>query len=45
MWQITKQLRLSDIAYMLGYADLSAFNHAFNRWTGTSPSDFRQLVG
>lgn len=36
------KLRLSDIAYMLGYGDLSAFNHAFNRWAGTSPSEFRR---
>ena len=39
-----RKLRLSDIAYMLGYADLSAFNHAFNRWTGKSPSEFRNLA-
>lgn len=37
-----RKLRLSDIAYMLGYADLSTFNHAFKRWTGKSPSEFRQ---
>jgi AraC-like DNA-binding protein len=36
-----RNLRLTEIAYLLGYADLSAFNHAFNRWTGKSPSEFR----
>ena len=34
-------LSLSEIADRLGYSDLSAFSHSFNRWTGKSPSDFR----
>ena len=33
-------LRTSKIAYMLGYSEPSAFNHAFRRWTGVSPSRF-----
>lgn len=32
---------LSQIAERLGYSDLSAFSHAFCRWTGRSPSEFR----
>ncbi len=36
-----RSLRMSEIAYLLGYSDLSAFNHAFRRWTGTSPSEYR----
>lgn len=32
---------LSRIADSLGYSDLSAFSHAFYRWTGKSPSAFR----
>ncbi|MFT3974028.1 MAG: AraC family transcriptional regulator ligand-binding domain-containing protein [Amaricoccus sp.] len=32
---------LSQIAYLLGYADQSAFSNAFRRWTGQSPSRFR----
>jgi AraC-like DNA-binding protein len=31
-------LPLSNIASFLGYSDQSAFNHAFERWHGTSPS-------
>jgi len=27
-------LRLSEIAYLLGYASISAFSHAYQRWTG-----------
>ena len=34
-------MRISQIAYMLGYAELSSFNHAFRRWFGVTPSDFR----
>lgn len=29
------------IAMMLGYADVSAFHHAFRRWSGTTPASFR----
>jgi AraC-like DNA-binding protein len=32
--------RASQIAYLLGYSEPSAFNHAFRRWTGVSPSSF-----
>lgn len=34
-------LSVSQIAYRLGYSDLSAFTHSFSRWTGKSPSTFR----
>lgn len=34
-------LSLSQIAARLGYSDLSAFSHAFYRWTGKRPSAFR----
>ena len=33
-------VRASQIAYLLGYSEPSAFNHAFRRWTGVSPSEF-----
>ncbi|MBB5223430.1 AraC-like DNA-binding protein [Amaricoccus macauensis] len=32
---------LAQIAFLLGYADQSAFSNAFRRWTGQSPSRFR----
>ncbi len=32
---------LGHIAYLLGYSDVSAFNHAFRRWTGSSPTRHR----
>jgi len=31
-----------EIAFLLGYSDQSAFNHAFHRWTGESPLQFRE---
>ena len=33
---------LTEVAYLLGYSEVSAFNRAFKRWTGSTPSDFRR---
>ena len=33
---------LGNIARLLNYSDLSSFGRAFKRWTGTSPSTWRQ---
>ena len=35
---------LTQIAFMLGYSDVSAFNRAFKRWTGTAPLEYRRTV-
>jgi AraC-like DNA-binding protein len=32
-----KDLELTQIAWLLGYSEVSSFYHAFRRWTGTSP--------
>jgi AraC-like DNA-binding protein len=37
-----RELPLSEIAFLLGYSELSAFSRAFSRWTGTSPRNYRQ---
>ncbi|WP_158684628.1 AraC family transcriptional regulator [Pseudoalteromonas sp. T1lg48] len=34
-------LSLSEIAYLCGYSELSAFHHAFKRWFAVSPSQYR----
>ncbi|MBL7162301.1 MAG: AraC family transcriptional regulator [Anaerolineales bacterium] len=33
---------ICDVAFLLGFADQSAFNHAFKRWTGSSPGEYRR---
>jgi AraC-like DNA-binding protein len=32
---------LYDVAFMLGFTEQSAFNHAFKRWTGSTPNKYR----
>ena len=39
-----KTLSVSQIAWLLGYQDVSAFTHAFKRWTGTTPRALRQAL-
>jgi len=34
---------LTEIAYCLGYSELSAFSRAFRTWTGMSPQRYRRL--
>ncbi|MCM3173687.1 helix-turn-helix domain-containing protein [Paenibacillus sp. MER 99-2] len=38
-------LSLTRIATMLGYSSLAHFSRQFRRWTGMSPSEYRQTVG
>lgn len=35
-------LPISRISWLLGYQDISAFTHAFKRWTGTAPRAARR---
>ena len=35
------QYSVTDVAFMLGYSDVSAFSRAFRSWFGTTPSRFR----
>jgi len=32
----------TEIAFLLGYSEVSAFSRAFKRWTGTTPLDYRR---
>jgi AraC-like DNA-binding protein len=35
-----RRLSVTEIAFILGFADTSTFSRAFKRWTGESPRDF-----
>lgn len=36
-------LQMTEIAFLVGYSSLSTFSTAFRRWTGKSPTQYRQL--
>jgi AraC-like DNA-binding protein len=36
-----RELPVTEIAWLLGYREIGSFTHAFRRWTGISPSQFR----
>lgn len=36
-----RALPISEITWLLGYREVGSFTHAFKRWTGMSPSQFR----
>lgn len=36
---------VSEVTYLLGFADVSSFSRAFRQWTGVSPSEYRARVG
>jgi AraC-like DNA-binding protein len=36
-----RKLHVSKIAWLLGFNEVSAFTHAFKRWTGKTPSEIR----
>jgi AraC-like DNA-binding protein len=36
-----RELPVTEIAWLLGYQEVSSFTHAFKRWTGMTPREFR----
>jgi AraC-like DNA-binding protein len=36
-----RQLALTEVAYLLGFSEASAFTRAFQRWHGVPPSQVR----
>ncbi len=41
---VDRDLSISEIAWLLGYREVSAFTHAFKRWTGRTPREARSLL-
>jgi AraC-like DNA-binding protein len=39
-----ERVALHDVAFRLGYAEVSAFLRAFKRWTGMTPTQFRRAA-
>ena len=35
---------LTEIAFLVGYSELSAFDRAFRRWTGSTPQQYRKRL-
>ncbi|MEM0994927.1 MAG: AraC family transcriptional regulator ligand-binding domain-containing protein [Bacteroidota bacterium] len=40
----TPSKSISEIAFLTGFSEQSAFNRAFKRWTGKSPTAYRKMV-
>lgn len=40
--QLTERVSLKEVASAVGYSEPSSFYRAFKRWTGQSPSEFRE---
>lgn len=36
---------VTEVSFLLGYSELSAFHHAFRRWTGSTPRLYRRRAG
>ena len=36
-----RELPVSEVAWLLGYREVSGLTYAFNRWTGMTPRQYR----
>ncbi|MDF5733200.1 MAG: AraC family transcriptional regulator [Rhizonema sp. PD38] len=39
-----QHMTVSEVAFLLGFSEASAFYRAFKHWTGTTPSEFRRTL-
>jgi AraC-like DNA-binding protein len=39
------RVSITEMSFLLGFADTSSFTRAFRRWTGKSPRDYRRDLG
>jgi AraC-like DNA-binding protein len=40
---IERRLAIGEIAFLLGFSEVSAFHRAFRHWTGHAPHAYRAL--
>lgn len=36
---------IAEVAFLLGFTEISAFHRAFKRWTGTTPAEYKRIAG
>ena len=41
----TGEKNITEIAFLLGFGDTSAFTKAFKKWTKMSPSEYKKIMG
>jgi AraC-like DNA-binding protein len=44
MYLADPEVAVFEIAFLIGYPEPSAFNRAFKRWIGSSPSAYREKL-
>jgi len=43
IWLRQPQMAISEVAFLLGFSEPSAFHRAFKRWAGQTPAGFRKV--